>query len=140
MRARYSLVVLMADLLLVIVSAFYAVFLVHLIEKIADLDGVAYWVALSTVFAVLLFFHLRYCSPSLIATSLGRSASPRAPSIAAMYLGVVVSSLFVSALIVQEIDRAFVLDRVISVVVEVTVFVLVFVGLGSYVRTLRRSK
>ncbi|WP_152974884.1 hypothetical protein [Pseudomonas sp. RIT-PI-q] len=103
------------------------------------LGGVYYWVALSIMFVFLLFINFRYCSKSLIDFSLGRDVRVERDSAWVVYFGVFISSLLVSAVIVQEVEKQFPLVGVLYFFISGLVFVMVFSGLCIYVKRLRRQ-
>jgi hypothetical protein len=140
MRLRVFFTVLVSDLLTVMICMFYTVFLVSLLEKVISLSGICYWVVLGLMFVFLLFVSFRYYSQSFIDVSLGRDVNPERDSAWAVYFGVFISSLFVAAVILQDIDKAFPLAGASSFVVTAVVFIMVFVGFFICVKKLRRRK
>lgn len=139
MRFRVFLTVLISDLLTVMLSMLYAVFLAWLIERVIPLGGFYYWLVLGAIFVFLLFVDFYYCSPSYIDVSLGRNLKPERDSAWVAYFGVFIGSLFLTTIIVLQVDQEFSLKGAISFVFSIAVFMLVFICFFTYIRRLRRK-
>ncbi|APC18586.1 hypothetical protein BLL42_23785 [Pseudomonas frederiksbergensis] len=139
MRLRKLFVVLMSDSLSVVVSAFYAVFLVSLIERLISLEGVYYKFVLGVVFLILVVVHFFYYTPSIIAVTLGRPVEFEKQSVAALYFGVFISSLLCAAIVIQMIGDVVSLTGLCSIIVNGLVFFIIFIGLSMYVKKLNRK-
>lgn len=138
MRLRVFFTVLISDLLTVMLSMVYAAFLAWLIERVIPLSGVYYWLMLGAVFVFLLFVDFYYCSRSYIDVSLGRDLKPERDSAWVAYFGVFIGSLFLTTVVVLQVDQEFSLEGKISFVFGVAVFMLVFVCFFICIRRLRR--
>lgn len=139
MRLRVFFTVLISDLLTVMLSMVYAVFLAWLIERVIPLGGVYYWLVLGTIFIFLLLVDFYYCSPSYIDVSIGRDLKPERDSAWVAYFGVFIGSLFMTTIIVLQVDQEFSLKGTISFVFSIAVFILVFICFFIYIRRLRRK-
>lgn len=130
--------VLISDLLTVMLSMVYAAFLAWLLERVIPLSGVYYWLMLGAIFVFLLFVDFYYCSRSYIDVSLGRDLKPERDSAWVAYFGVFIGSLFLTTVVVLQVDQEFSLEGKISFVFGVAVFMLVFVCFFICIRRLRR--
>lgn len=140
MRLRVFFTVLVSDLLTVMLSMLYAAFLAWLIEKMIPLSGVYYWLVLGAIFVFLLFVDFYYCSPNYIDVSLDRDINPKRDSAWVAYFGVFIGSLFLTTVIVLQIDQVFSLKGELSFVVSTVIFMFVFVCFCIYIMRLRRRK
>lgn len=140
MRLRVFFTVLISDLLAVILSMLYAVFLANLIEKVIPLSGVYYWLVSGSLFVFLLFVSFYCCFPSYLDVSLGRALNPARDSAWVAYFGAFIGSLFWTAVVDLQIDQVISLQGNLSFVVSVATFILIFSCLCFYIMRLRRKK
>lgn len=140
MRLRVFLTVLISDLLTVMLSILHAAFLAWLIERVIPLGGVYYWLVLGAIFVFLLFVNFYYCSPSYIDVSLGCDFKPERDTAWVAYFGVFIGSLFLTTVVILQIEQEFFLEGKFSFVLSVAAFVLIFICFFICIRRLRRRK
>lgn len=140
MRLRVFFTVLISDLITIMLSMLYAALFAWLIERVIPLDGMYYWCVLGAFFVFLSFINFYYSAPSYVDVSLGRDVNPGRDAAWVAYFGAFSGSLFLTAVIVIQIDQIFPLQGRLSYVVSGIVFTLVLVCLLVCVMKLRRKQ